>query len=243
MSDITKTCVIGSPVEHSLSPFIHNAGYKELNLNWKYSREEVDKSNFVQRIGDLISQGYVGFNITMPCKVEAFKFCNIVDGSAKRLKSVNTIVLRGGLTHGYSTDGEGFINFLKDENIDFVGKKISIIGSGGASSLICDSLYHHGSHITICARNEIAANSICENVLSFNIEVDKNISSIISIALDDAGQVIADSDIIINATPVGMKTNKDEINVAPFNIELLNNSQIVIDTIYHPLETYLLKGI
>ena len=60
MSDITKTCVIGSPVEHSLSPFIHNAGYKELNLNWKYSREEVDKSNFVQRIGDLISQGYVG---------------------------------------------------------------------------------------------------------------------------------------------------------------------------------------
>ena len=123
MTNKLKACVVGTPIEHSLSPIIHNAAYVHMNLNWEYSREEVSIADFDKRIAGLMSDGYVGFNITMPCKEAAYRFCDFVNGSAKRLKSVNTIVLRGGITHGYSTDGDGFVNFFIDYFKQFIASQ------------------------------------------------------------------------------------------------------------------------
>jgi shikimate dehydrogenase len=245
-----KACVIGSPILHSLSPVIHNAAYNELNINWNYDRQEVTVSNFTQRIAELLEVGYIAFNVTMPCKEAAHNFCDYTFGSAHRLNSVNTIIVKEGKTYGHSTDGDGFVNFLNDENIDFAKKSIVIIGSGGAARSISDALYEHGSQLTLCARNVDSAKSICEGIRSSVREKTHGSSSINYCELSEANDTISQSNIIINATPIGMqgtsyqstnKTGPIESESFLFDLALLNKDQIVIDTIYSPLETSLLN--
>lgn len=241
MAEKNKACVIGSPIEHSLSPVIHNAAYDHLKLNWFYDRHEVDETNFNEGVEELIQQDYVAFNVTMPGKEAAHNYCDITYGGASRLYSVNTIVVKNGKTHGYSTDGDGFVNFLKDENIDLSSNHFVIIGSGGAARSICDALFENGARISICARNLEKANEIIDTIKNAERDITNPHSSINAYELKNADELISNADVLINATPIGMHIDKEIEFDSPINLELLNSDQIVIDTIYSPLETPLLN--
>ena len=235
-----KACVLGKPIEHSLSPLIHNAAYSSVGIDGSYSKVEADTEMFAQTISALIDDGYNGFNVTMPCKAAAFDFCDEIHGSAKRLRSVNTIVIKDSITHGYSTDGDGFVNFMINEQIGIAKKKITVIGSGGAASTICDALYSYGANIKILARNLTSAKKISDEIQNF-YPLNPKGSTIQFTELKDGDDVLSNSDIIINATPVGMLKSTGEKTQAPFDLNLLNTEQVVIDTIYFPFLTPLLE--
>lgn len=230
--------MLGFPVAQSLSPKMHNAAYETLGLDWEYEKHEANTTTFNDVITRFIAQGYSGFNITMPCKESAFEFCDETHGAASRLHSVNTIIVEGSKTHGYSTDGQGFINFLEEEYIEIKNKNVVVLGSGGASRAICDALYDNGASVILCARNEAASQEICSTISSVQRSADLS-PSITFKKFDNRHQIIRDCDIIINATPIGMQGVSNDV---PFEIASLREKHIVIDTIYHPLHTELFNA-
>ncbi|MFN8015188.1 MAG: shikimate dehydrogenase [Acidimicrobiia bacterium] len=236
----TKAGVIGHPVKHSLSPLMHEAAYKSLNLDWSYEAIDVSPENSPQEILDLFVSGYKGLNVTMPLKNDAFNIGK-AHGAAARLQIANTLISVDSEIHCYSTDGEGFVKSLRDQNINIDNCSFLVVGAGGASRSICDALVNNRAEVLVTARKLDASTQLVEDVLSSNRSENENRLLIDVVDYSKRDEVIQSCDVIVNATPVGMTIDSVKDNATPINTENISENHVVVDTIYHPLETQLLK--
>lgn len=223
-------CLIGHPIEHSLSPDIHNYLLNKYNLNMNYVCFDVEKENLKEAVKGLKALGIKGCNVTIPHKVDIIKFLDEVDNNAKLIGAVNTIKNENGKLIGYNTDGVGFVKSIIDKGYKLKNKKILIIGAGGACRSIAIELASNGvKEIEIRNRSIENAEVIC-NVINKHLKTKSKCSSKPIMKSD-----LEDIDIIINTTPIGMDKDKDN---CPIDENLVIDKKILLcDIVYNPHET------
>jgi len=220
---LTKICcLIGNPVEHSLSPLIHNAGYQALGINYVYLPLRV--RDIKQAIESIRGLGIRGVSVTMPHKTKAIKYIDRIDPLAEKIGAVNTIVNIGGVLTGFNTDCGGALKAL-EEVTALRGKRAVLIGGGGAASAIAVGLKAKGVELVVLNRTEDKARKLAKKVNAEDSGGLEKLSEISSV------------DILINATSVGMSPKANE-SIIPKG--LLHNRLTVFDTVYNPRETRLL---
>lgn len=216
-------CIIGNPVEHSLSPIMHNAAYKALDLNYVYLAFKV--SDVKKTLEGLKELGIKGISVTIPFKQEVMKYLDEIDDTAKSIGAVNTIVNKNGRLIGTNTDWIGAIKAL-EEKIILKGKKVAVLGAGGASRAVIYGLKQKGMITHIFNRTIKNAENLKEE---FGLDGAH--------LLDDL-DIISEMDIIINTTSVGMVPNTDD---SPIPMEFIKSNQIVFDIIFAPKDTKLIQ--
>jgi len=219
-----KYLVIGNPIEHSLSPKLHNHWLKENNIDGIYDKKKIDQKDLENIISEVKKEKLHGINVTVPYKKEIIPFLDELSPEAKETQSVNTIYLQNGTTIGHNTDIAGFELAIKYAKYDISNKKIFILGAGGVAPSIIYSL-----------KKMKASKIIITNRTKTKAEALKNIFNDLSII--DWGEV-PNFDMVINATSLGLD-NKDEINLDFSKIE---NGKLFYDVIYNPKETNFLKN-
>lgn len=226
--------IIGHPVEHSLSPEIHNACFAALNLPFVYVAFNVtDVENAVQGIRAL---GIRGVSVTIPHKISVIKYLDKIEGIAKKIGAINTIINEKNRLIGYNTDATGIASAFREAKVELRGKRCLILGSGGAARaaafVLCESEPASLEILSIEKDQlEVLINDLKKyyNLKISGVEWTENT---VKKSMDSA-------DVIINATPLGMWP---ETNVSPVNPELLRKEQVVFDVIYTPPETLLLRS-
>lgn len=220
----TAVCaLIGNPVEHSLSPAIHNAGYKALGLNFVYVAFKV--TDLKRALEGIKALGIRGVSVTIPHKVEIMNYLDEIDKEARKIGAVNTVINTNGSLRGYNSDCEGAMKALKEQT-KISGKRIVLLGAGGAARAIVVGLKKENAKIIILNRTLSKAKDLAKliNAESFG-------------GLDDL-EAIKSADILINATSVGMHP-KIEVSLVPKN--LLHEKPTVFDIVYNPKETKLIR--
>ena len=218
--------VIGNPVHHSLSPMIHNRAFQRLGWNAVYLAFEV--KNVEEALRGVRGLGVRGVSVTIPFKTEVVPFLNAVEGVAKKIGAVNTIINRGGRLIGYNTDCDGALEAL-EEKMDLGQKRVVLLGAGGAARAMGFGLKERGLPLIVVNRSIERGRALCK-------ELGCNYLPISSLVRMKAGHL--EADIIINATPVGMYPRDGE---TPIPKELLKKGMIVMDIVYKPLRTRLLR--
>lgn len=238
----SRAGVIGSPIKHSLSPVMHNAAYKHLGLDWEYGAIELDGKDVGTQIRNLFDEGIKGLNVTMPYKEIAFDI-SFPHGPASRLGTVNTLIKADdGHIHGYSTDGQGFIESLKELSIDVEDARVMVIGAGGAARSICDALEKVRANVFVTARKLESSMKIVQGIVSRRIQSQTESPVIVDLVeYSERNEFIEECDIIVNATPVGMTIDSKSSKEVPIDVEKISPNHLVIDTIYNPVETELLR--
>lgn len=233
--------LIGSPVGHSGSPAMYNYSFERLGLDYAYVALDI-KENEVKAAIDAMRLFHMrGCNVTMPDKVEAAKYMDELSPAAQIIGAVNTIVNDDGKLTGYITDGEGFVNNLKDHGIDIRGKKITVAGGGGAATAIQVQCALDGAReISIFNIKD----AFFERTLQTAEKIKKAVPEIVVNAYDIADtermtEEIASSDIFANATIVGMKPMENESVVK--DLAAFRPGLVVCDAVYNPEETKLLR--
>ncbi|MFD1736645.1 shikimate dehydrogenase [Bacillus salitolerans] len=224
--------VIGDPILHSMSPIMHNMAFEMLGLHARYLAFHVTPQKLPGAIEAMRALGIQGFNVTVPHKVNVMNYLDEIDELAIKIGAVNTIVNRNGKLVGYNTDGIGYVTGLRGvvTGRDITQLSILIIGAGGASRAIYYSLIHNG------AQKVDIANRTLEKAK--NIITTKHQLASKAINIHEAVTNLAEYDIIINTTSIGMSPNIEEV---PIEINNISNKHIVSDIIYNPLETKFLK--
>ncbi|MBU4267140.1 MAG: shikimate dehydrogenase [Candidatus Altiarchaeales archaeon] len=222
--------VIGHPIEHSLSPVMHRAALKELGLDYHYDKFEVKPEELENFVSDA-RENFLGFNVTVPHKVGIIKFLDNLSKEAELIGAVNTVKFENSSAKGYNTDGLGALRALEEAGQQANGKKVLILGAGGASRAISFQLAMEGAEISICDKAGDKAEELAAEIM-------KKLNKDVRILDFPIKEKLDDFDILINATPVGMSPNIDN---SPLPREFLNPSLTVMDIVYNPLETKLLK--
>tara|TARA_B110000971_G_scaffold141534_1_gene144707 strand:- start:1304 stop:2101 length:798 start_codon:yes stop_codon:yes gene_type:complete len=218
-----KFLVIGNPIEHSLSPKLHNYWIKKYNLNASYDKKFLEQDEIQQLILDVRKEKIQGLNVTVPFKKKVIPFLDILSEEAKNSQSVNTIYKNKDKIIGDNTDIDGFKMGLETTNQIIENKEALIFGAGGVVPSIIIALKKMKiSKIYLCNRTKIKA-----------LEIKKLFPEI---EIIEWGKV-SNSDIIINATSIGLN-NKDRINIDYKNI---SQNKFFYDVIYNPKETNFLK--
>ena len=233
--------LIGSPVGHSGSPAMYNYSFERLGLAYAYVALDI-KENEVKAAIDAMRLFHMrGCNVTMPDKVEAAKYMDELSPAAQIIGAVNTIVNDDGKLTGYITDGEGFVNNLKDHGIDIRGKKITVAGGGGAATAIQVQCALDGAReISIFNIKD----AFFERTLQTAEKIKKAVPEIVVNVYDIADtermtEEITSSDIFANATIVGMKPMENESVVK--DLAAFRPGLVVCDAVYNPEETKLLR--
>jgi shikimate dehydrogenase len=228
-------CLIGSPVEHSLSPIMHNAAFKALNLDYAYVAFNVSESQLKNAIYGIKALGIHGVNVTTPHKTTVIKFLDRLDESAAEVKAVNTILNVDSKLIGYNTDGIGAIKALEEHGVLLKDKKVILLGAGGAARAIAFSLIKNGCKLVIFNRTFNKAKKLVKELKKKNKKIEV---SCYMLSEENLKKELKDANVLINATLVGMRPKENESLVKK---EFLNSSLYVFDIVYDPLETKLLK--
>jgi shikimate dehydrogenase len=227
--------VIGWPIDHSLSPAMHNAAYDALGLDWVYIPMPVnDQMDLARVVAAIRALPFVGFNVTMPHKRMMLELCDEVAAQARLAGAVNTVHVRDGHLMGYNTDGRGLLESLRDEaGFTPAGRRIAIIGSGGAAAAVLAALVlERAAHVAVISRDPAHA----EDLVS-RIEVHARETELVALPMGpDNASYIEAADVVVNATPLGRNAG-DEL---PVRAAWLHSGQIVSDMVYRPLTTPLL---
>jgi shikimate dehydrogenase len=217
--------VIGDPIAHTRSPAIFNAGFAATGLNWVYVAFPTPAGAGEHAVRAVRALGLAGLNVTMPHKADAAWACDELTPDAAALGAVNVVTVgeRGRLL-GASTDGEGFVRSVREEGFDPTGQPALVLGAGGAARAIARALGAAGADVTVAARRKEAAESA-----SGLVEGPGGApAAAASLAEVDPGGFA----LVVNATPLGMQGEP-----GPVPAEQLNPGQLVVDTVYHPMET------
>jgi shikimate dehydrogenase len=218
--------VIGNPVRHSLSPLIHNSVFKRLGRNAVYLAFEV--KDLEEALRGMRGLEVKGVSVTIPFKTEVVPFLDKVGGLAKKIGAVNTIVNRRGKLIGYNTDCDGALGAL-EEKMNLRGKKVILLGAGGAARAIGFGLKGKGCQFIISNRSKKRGEGLSK-------ELGCEYLPISSLARMKAGDF--EADVVINATSLGMIPRDGEI---PIPRKLLKEGMMVMDIVYQPLQTRLLR--
>ena len=233
----TKVCaLIGDPVEHSLSPIIQNAAFRSLDLDYVYVVFNVKSGDLREAVYGVKALGICGLNVTMPHKTAIIPYLDELDETARKTGSVNTVLNNNGRLVGYTTDGVGALNALKHAGVDPSDKRIVILGAGGASRSISFTLAEHASELVILNRTFSKAKALKDAIRK--ALGDRAKVRALPLTDENLSVELADADILINATSVGMKPNENE---TPVKQIYLRGDLVVFDLIYEPLETRLLR--
>lgn len=217
--------IIGDPVAHSLSPVMHNAAFEKRGLDAVYLAFRVAQEELGDAIKGAKSLGIAGLNVTIPLKEKALSFVN-AEEVAKKIGAINTIDFSSGV--GYNTDGIGSLRVLKETVGELKGKRVLILGAGGAAKAISFYLDTEGATVTIANRTKERATRLASNLRNAN-----------SIGLDaELKEHVKDSDILINATSVGMHPHEAATLV---NADMMHHDLVVFDIVYNPMDTKLLR--
>lgn len=232
----TQFCgVIGNPVEHSLSPAIHNAAFQKLGLNFVYLAFRVEA------IGDAIKGlralgNFRGASVTIPHKVAAVPFLDSVEPTARHIGAINTIVAVSGTLTGYNTDATGALRALREGGVALEGQRVVMLGSGGAARAIAFALGTEAGidHLTI-----LGIDSQERTALSRDLQSKTGIA-VQDLPLDEGRlrKVLPDTHVLIHCTPMGMSPKVHETAVPA---TLLHVGLTVMDIVYNPRDTRLLK--
>ncbi len=217
--------VIGSPVRHSLSPALHNAGFSATGVDWVYAAFEVAPGHAGAALDAMRVLGFGGLSVTMPHKEAVVALVDELDPAANALRSVNTVVPLGdGRLKGFSTDGAGFVSWLSAVGVELTGKRVCVLGGGAAARAIVDAISRRGvAEVIVVNRSSDRARDAAALAGSIG-------------AVGTPGDV-ADCAVVVNATSVGMGTMD-----LPCDVALLHAGQVVADIVYHPRRTALLQA-
>ena len=214
--------VIGSPVRHSLSPAIHNAAFEAVGLDWHYVAFEVAAGDCARALDGMRALGLGGLSVTTPHKDDVAALVDERSEDAAALAAVNCVVPVGdGRLRGENTDGAGFVAALLDAGVDPVGRRCCVVGAGGAARSVVLALARAGADVAIV--NRTAAKAAAAAALGARV--------------GDTGD-IADADVVVNATSVGM----GDSGAVPFDPALLRRGQVVAELVVHPVRTPLLEA-
>jgi shikimate dehydrogenase len=232
----TQFCgVIGNPVEHSLSPAIHNAAFQKLGLNFVYLAFRVEA------IGDAIKGlralgNFRGASVTIPHKVTAVPFLDSVEPTARHIGAINTIVAAEGTLTGYNTDASGALRALREGGVELKGRPVVMLGSGGAARAIAFALGTETGieRLTILGIDRQERGALARDLQS------KTGMAVQESPLDEGSlqKVLPEAHVLIHCTPMGMSPN---VNEAAVPLALLHAGLTVMDIVYNPRDTQLLK--
>jgi shikimate dehydrogenase len=234
ISGKTRVCaIIGDPVQHSLSPVIHNAAFNEVGLNLVYVAFNVGVTELKDAILGAKTLGIHGLNITMPHKHSVMNYLDKINMTAKNIGAVNTILNKNGILIGYNTDGSGAMLALKENGICTEEKKLVLLGAGGAAKAIAYQAAQEVEELVILNRTVEKAKQLAKILHSFNAKViGKMLSNNVLY------KELTTANILVNATSVGMYPDN---NNSPVPSDLLTSDLCVMDIIYNPLNTKLLN--
>lgn len=228
------------PIRHSSSPAMHNEAFAKLGLDYAYLAFEVDNDSLEDAIKGLRALRMKGSNVSMPNKTVVHKYLDKLSPAAELCGAVNTIVNEDGVLTGHITDGIGYMQALKDNGIDVIGKKMTIVGAGGAATAIEIQAALDGvKEISIFnAKDKFWANAE-DTVQKINEKTDCKAALYDLADLDKLKEEIADSFLFTNATGMGMKPLEGQTYIP--DSSFLRPDLIVTDVVYFPRETALLK--
>jgi len=237
ISGKTKICgVIGDPIEHTMSPAIHNAAFNKLGLDYVYLPFQVKKEELGRAIEGMRGLNIKGLSVTIPHKVAVIILLDELDHNAERIGAINTITNDNGVLKGYNTDAGGFRQALLEKGVTPEGKNIVILGAGGVSRTISFTLAEEGARLVILNRLlelDWAKELASRLSLIFNREFPA-----LELVEGNLAKAIERADILVNATSVGMSPNVNETLVPA---RLLKPGLVVFDVVYNPIKTMLLK--
>lgn len=236
--------LLATPIGHTLSPRLHNLGYSIKGLNYAYLAFEVGNDNLEEAVNGMRAVDAAGFNVSMPNKMEIIQYLDELDDSAKYSGAVNTVVNDNGKLIGHNTDGQGYVENLLNHGVEIEGKKITLVGSGGAATPIAFQLAQSGvSEISIFARNDQYFKQAEENARKINEDMKEfNVKANI-FPLEDKEQFrkeIADSVVLANGTSLGMKP-LDDLSIVDETLDVLRKDLVVTDVVYNPQKSKLLQ--
>ena len=233
------TGLLGSPVAHSVSPLMHNEAFRLLNLDYAYLCFEIKEDQMEEAVKALKLLNVRGFNCTMPDKIRMYELSDELSPAAKLIGAVNTVVNEDGVFVGHNTDGVGFMEAVRDCGHDMKGKKMTLLGAGGAATAMAVQAALDGvKELAIFNRksrswargqqlvDNINAHTGCRAEL-YDLEDETLLRS-----------QIADSYILVNGTPSGMAPNVETTPVP--DVSMLHEGLIIYDAVYNPRETRLM---
>ena len=224
--------VIGDPVRHSLSPTLMNAAFEAAGLDWTYVALEVASAGLPDAFAGVRALGIAGLSITMPHKESAAACADQLSPTAERLGAVNCIANHGGLLTGHNTDGEGFVRSVQHGfSFDPAGKRCVVLGAGGSARAIILALSDAGASEIVVVNRTLGRAERAAALAGDRGEV---------VALEGAHSDLADADLVVNATSIGM--GDPGPTDVPFDASVLHEGQILVDIVYKPLETPLITA-
>lgn len=238
-----KTILIGLmayPIRHSSSPTMHNEAYAKMGLNYVQMAFEIGNEKLEDAVNAIRTLDMRGANISMPNKAEVIKYLDELSPAAKLCGAVNTVVNDNGHLTGHNTDGIGFMAALKDNHIDVIGKKMTIVGAGGAATAVQIQAALDGvAELSVFNIKDANWERGVDNVKKINDNTECKAAMYDLADLEKLKAEIADSFIFVNATGVGMKPLENQTYIP--DSSFLRPELVVVDVIYAPRETALLK--
>lgn len=222
--------IIGWPVEHSLSPAMHNAAFEALGLNWRYAAFPVPPELLGDAVRGLRALGIAGANVTIPHKEAVIPFLDVLSPAAKAIGAVNTVCMDGKYLLGDNTDVHGFLAALDQAEVPLHGRRALVLGAGGSARAVVYGLLLRGTQVFIRARTPARARRLADDMRAV-VEGGQ---------VEAVEQVPAEVDLVVNCTPVGMWPHHDGENPLPAEVRL-HSGMAVMDLVYRPLETALLR--
>ena len=228
------------PIRHSSSPAMHNAAFAKLGLDYAYLAFEVDNDSLEGAVQGIRSLKLVGSNVSMPNKTVVHKYLDKLSPAAEMCGAVNTIVNKDGVLTGHITDGTGYMMSLKDNGVDVIGKKMTIVGAGGAATAIEIQAALDGvAEISIFNRKDEFWANAEETVRKINEKTNCKAQLFDLANLYKLKEEIASSYLFTNATGMGMKPLEGQTYIP--DKSFLRPDLIVSDVVYYPRETELLR--
>ncbi|MDF2722973.1 MAG: shikimate dehydrogenase [Paenibacillus sp.] len=224
--------VFGDPIKHSKSPVMHNRAFRELGLNAAYAAFHILPGQLKDAVAGIRAMQFRGVNVTIPHKLEVMEYLDAIDEAAQAIGAVNTIVNDGGTLTGYNTDGIGYVRSLKEEaGFNVAGKKVLMLGAGGASRGVTYALAKEGAAaIYIANRTVEKANELADSIRPF--------APAYGMEYDGIADIRHEVELIVHNTSVGMHPNVDEVII---DTSWFHEGLTVSDLIYNPLVTRLLQ--
>lgn len=219
--------IFGDPVAHTFSPAMHNAAFDALGLDWRYVAFHVAPAGLADAMAGVRALGLRGINVTVPHKEAVLPHLDDVDEPARRIRAVNTVIHRNGKLKGTNTDGAGFVRSLKEEGFPFKGRRVCVLGAGGAARAVCFSLLEEGvAFLRVVNRTKAKARILSEDLNRFCNRTEA------------AGRVetLGDFDLLVNTTSLGLHAD----DPLPLDASLLRRELTVCDLIYNPVQSRLL---
>src|SRR5947207_3665635 len=240
-----RLVLFGDPVAHSLSPQIQNAALRECKIEMQYARFHIRGNELRSALRFLRKLDFIGINLTVPHKIAAFAQIDEVDEQARRAGAVNTIRVRDKKLIGSNTDGEGFLRAIRSEfSVDLRDLRVMIVGAGGGTgcAIAWQCALENCERLVLLNRTLEKANTLADRLRSFFTEalVLGPVARLEAIAWEESAirMQLADTDLVINATPLGMNSS----DPTPIPARLLAPYHMVFDCVYGPSKTALLRA-